>query len=419
MSHARLGIRPPVRAAALAALLVGGVALTQPPRPPAPGGSGKTLYLVLRTGPDETEKGVLATLRQGIEKSGATITGDPTIKAVSPAFFEEFQSLVDRAGPPAAAADDAVSIRLLPTREAIYEIKLQPTQVLKKLRVTYQKAGKKEYTPAAPSDKAPLVLTVPGRYAFTPEADDTPTAYEGDVAEIGKPVAAVKGEWPKGDKFFVVTMRSFDGDQKKLFEVIQDPKQVANPLDNVQLGNNLEFAFASLNSSIPPPGDDDLDPENNLTVTVETIGRRNPRRVWVYFPLDEKGMQEARDAFRKFDSVELPAEVRKNSVAMGDKPTVGPKDDPKWYELPPEATAPGMDPKRFVRKVKIDDAPGFAERYPQLWMLVVWEFDTGKPEAIQVKHPKDDRVYVLERERPGWQKVVQKVKPKPPAPPKP
>jgi hypothetical protein len=403
MPGRRRRVRPAVRAAAAAVALIGAAALASAQEP------GTTVYLVLRTGPDETEKGVLATLRQGLDKSGATITGEPTIRSVSPAFFEEFQALVDRAGPPAAAADDGVAIRLLPTREPIYEIKVQPTQVLKKLRVKYQKGGEKEYTPAAPGSPSPsLVLIVPGRYAFTPEPDDTPVSYDGDVAEIGKPAAAVKGDWPKGDRYFVVTMRNFRGNRQRLFDVMADPRQVANPLDNVQLGNDLLFAFASLNSSAADPGDDGLDAENNLTMTVESIPRRNPARVWVLFPLDEAGMREARDKYRKLSSTELPAEIRKDPVRAPAPAVVSAGSAPRWIELPPEPTPPGTDPRRFVRRIKVDDPPEFAAKYPQLWSLVVWEFDAGRPEAIQVKHPKDDRVYVLERERAGWQKVVQK-----------
>ena len=408
----RRRVRPAVRAAVAAVALIGAAAVGLAQEP------GTTVYLVLRTGPDETEKGVLATLKQGLDKSGATITGEPTIKGVSPAFFEEFQALVDRAGPPAAAADEGVAIRLLPTREPIYEIKVAPTQVLKKLKVKYQKGGEKEYTPAAPgAANASLVLIVPGRYGFVPEADDTPLSYDGEVAEIGKPAAAVKGDWPKGDRYFVVTMRNFRGDRRRLFEVMADPKQVANPLDNVQLGNDLLFAFASLNSSAADPGDDGLDSENNLTMTVETIPRRNPARVWVLFPLDEAAMREARDKYRKLSSTELPVEIRKDPVRVGvNTAGVSAGSAPRWYELPAEATPPGTDPRRFVRRVKVDDPPEFAAKYPQLWSLVVWEFDGGggRQEAIQVKHPKDDRVYVLERERTGWQRVIQKVG-KPPA----
>src|SRR5262249_9653445 len=289
MPGLRRYVRPPVRAAAVAALLVGWAVVAQPPRPLVD--NTETLYLVLRVGPDITEKDILKTLKQGLELSGATITGEPTIKPVSPAFFEEFQALVERAEAAAAAPDnDPLSIHLLPTREVAYEIKVQPTQVLKKLRVTYQRGGTKEYIPAAPDGKSQLVLIIPGRYAFVPDPDDTALSYEGEVAELGKAnIPAIKGDWPKGDKYYVVTMRNFRGDRRLMFEVIQDRRKVANPLDHIQLGSDLVFAFASLNSSAADPGGGGIDAEGNIDLSVDTIIDRNPRRVWVLFPLDEKG----------------------------------------------------------------------------------------------------------------------------------
>jgi hypothetical protein len=375
--------------------------------------NGETLYLVLRVGPDITEKDIISTLKQGLKLSGSTITGEPTIRPVSPAFFEEFQGLVERAGPPVVAADDGLAIRMLPASRPTYEIRIARNQVLKKLRVTYQKAGEKEYVPTAPDaeGKSQLILIVPGQYAFMPDADDVPVSYEGDVAELGKPnLPTVKGGWPKGDRFYVVTMRNFRGDRKEMFRVIQDPQLVANPLDNVQLGNDLVFVFANLNSSAADPGEEGLDAENNINVSVETIPNRSPRRVWAYFPLDEDSMKKARDAYVKLDSNQLPIEIRKDHVPITRKAEFGPKDEPKWVELPAEPTPAGIPPRRFSRKVKIDDLIGFAEKYPKLWMLVVWEFDNGRPEAIQVRHPMTgNRVFVLERERAGWQKVLKQI----------
>lgn len=404
MSGVRGHVRAPVRAAAVILLLFGCVAAAQPE-------NGETLYLVLRVGPDITDKDILKTLKQGLELSNATITGEPTIRPVSAAFFEEFQVLVDRAANPVAAADDGFAIRLLPTRDLTYEIRVAPTQVLKKLKVKYEKGGEKEYTPTAPDGKSQLVLIVPGRYAFMPDPNDAPVSYEGEVAELGKAnVPAVKGEWPKGDKYFVVTMRNFKGNRRLLFEVIQDPRKVANPLDNIQLGTDFTFAFASLNSSVGVAGDVGLDPQGNINITVETIPNRRPARVWVYFPLDKAGMEKAKEQYLKFSSEELPGEIRKTSISTLRAAEFGPKDDPKWVELPPEPTPVGVPPRRFDRKVKINDPGEFADRYPQMWMLVVWEFDTGKPEAIIVQHPATNaRVGVLERERVGWQKAIQNI----------
>ena len=413
MSRLRRGVRPAIWLAALAALAGAWVATARQPR--LIDTAETTVYLVLRTGPDVTEERIIAAIKQGLEKAPATITGEPAIKPVSPAFFEEFQTLVDRASSPAAAAEENVSIRLLPSRDTLYELKLQPTQVLKKLKVTYAKAGVKEYTPAAPGEKSPLVLTVPGRYALTPEPNDVPTAYEGTITELGKPdPAMLKGEWPKGDKYFVVTMRNFRGDKKRLFEVIQDPKQVANPFEYVKLENDLLFAFASLNSGAADVIDETaLDSENNLTVTIPTVANRSPKRVWVHFPLDPASAAKLAESLGKLGGRDLPVEVRKNSVPITEPGVLDTADPPKWFELPPEPTAPGIEPRRFTRKLKLNDPAAFGDKNRQLRMLVVWEFDNGMREAIQVKNPKGAPTFVLEREPTGWEKVLPKLaKPK-------
>lgn len=403
MALRRTGLCRATAGAIAATLMIAAAVRSQNPATP-PGDGSTTLYLVLRTGPQEDENAILETLKTGLRKSGAAITGQPTIKAVSPAFFQEFATLVDRASESdVSEAKEGLSIHMLPARGTIYELKLKPTQILKQLRVKYQKGSTKSYTPAAPSEAGgPLVLTVPGLYAFTPEEGDTPTSYEADVLEIGKPDATQKGTWPVGDKFFVVTMRNFVGDRKSMFAIIADGTQVANPLENVQLGNDLLFAFASLRSSVgvlPPP----INPKGELTISVPTIPKRNPKRVWVYFPLDEKGMTEARTAFRKFNQFELPAEIRKKNVPADKQVTLSAKDGPQWYELP---LAANETPPRFSRRVQLDlgELVQFSERYPKVWMLQVWEFDTGKPEAIFVEHPTEGRVLVREEELSGWQK---------------
>jgi hypothetical protein len=366
-----------------------------------------TVYLVLRTGSKETEKGILSTLKEGIQKSGARISGEPTIKAVSSAFLEEFESLVDRASTgPVVAAKDGASIRLLPSRETVFEVKLAPTQILKQMTVNYEKAGEKQYAPSAPGPKSALVLTVPGRYAFTPEPNDTPTSYLCDIAELGNPDSQIKGDWPKTDKCFVVTMKNFQGDRKALFDTIQNPKLVANPLKNVRLGSDLVFAFASLNSDAAKRQRGRIGADSQLTITIETLPERSPKRVWVYFPLNDKQMAEALKNFRKFEGVELSTEIRK--AQAGPDAKVGPTDTPKWFELPPRPTPEGVEPSEFIRKIKLENMPELAKAYPRVWMLVVWEFDNlGSRSAIKVEDAKGVPVFVLEQELEEWQKELQ------------
>ena len=386
------------------------------PARPAPGpaaGADTTLYLMLRTGPDETEKKILDTITTGVKlTAGGETAAAPAIRSLSPGIYAELTALVNQAVEAPVAADDGneVTLRPLPSRDARFEVKVAPTQVVKKFAVTYARAGAKEYTPAARSkkDDSDFQFIIPGEYALRLLPDDVPQAYEATVGELGKPDAVVKGKWPVADKYFVVTVRGFRGNKADLFRVIQDGTKVANPLDRVQLGDDFLFAFANLNSSAGDPEEEETIVDSALTLAAKPIPKRSAARVWALFPLDEAAAKAELVKYAKFGGAELSAEIRKaNPVrAGGAVPVVGPATPAKWYELTP--AGPTRD-ARLTRTIQLDDVPESGKKYPTMWSLRVWEFDagTGKPEAIQVVNPAGDRVYVLDRENFAWRKAAK------------
>jgi len=384
------------------------IAAAQPPAP----ASRTTLYLVLEAGADVSENEILVNLRKGLKASAATTAGDPEIRSVSPLFVSELKSLSQSVTEqPEAVAKGTLGIRRLPsTVETAYELRVGEGQIIKKLRVTYKKGMPKEYTPAS-SGSAGLVLIVPGRYAFYPdskEADDSPVSYEGDVSEFGKPDAAVKGEWVRGNKHFVVTMRDFRGNRDELFKAITDPKIVANPFESVTLGDNLEFAFASLRASRVGGEEGTLDPENNITITIPALNKRETARVWVQFPLTSEEMAKSRDELRKLTGPELSAHIRKSEPIRANlKAVVKHGDGSKWYELPAIPTAAGTPTPGFRRKLQLSDLDALAEKYPQAWRLVIWEFDDGKDQEAILLDLKDGRHPLQEQEMPGWKKSLE------------
>ena len=411
MSRLRSGVYPAAGAVALT-LAVAALLHAQPPVPPpvrTPSGTTpaaaapqKTLYLVLRTGPAETEKQIIAKLEDGLRHVGAKTDGRPTIKPVSPSFVEELESLANRAMPTTAGQG---VVKLLPSRDTVYEIKIPETQVLRAFHVTYQKAGRKDYVPSAPGSKSPLVLTVPGRYAFKPEPNDVPLSYEGEVSELGKEDSTFKSNWPKEDKFFVVTMKNFQGDKQELFNAIQDKTIVANPFVLSDEKTDLIFAFASLNSSVGKAGRVAINDKNELIVSVETLPNEVPRRVWAYFPLDEAAAATALTKHQAFDPTDLPIEIRKNAVPADQPAAISAQSGPKWHEIP---VKPGAEPVEFERLVKLNDLGPLATKYPKMYMLVVWEFDRGNPRAILFEEEKTgNRASVLKREMADWARGLQ------------
>src|SRR5205823_4859702 len=88
----------------------------------------------------------------------------------------------------ANAQDPGATVKPLDAQFWEFHLK-SPTQVMKKLKVTYRsnadgKEVEKEYTPADPKDGGPLVLVVPGTYALKLEPNHDPLSYEAEVVEL-------------------------------------------------------------------------------------------------------------------------------------------------------------------------------------------------------------------------------------------
>ena len=387
--------------------------------PPAEkeGPASTTMYLFLRTGPDEDEAEVRINLKKALTASGAKYVGEPKLKPVSPTFYDELAGLAEQAGPAAGVAGATdLAVRRLPAQGAVYELTLDPAQVLKKLTVRYKSGGPaKAYVPEAPKagdeKKPPLVLIVPGRYAFTPEAGDTPADYDAEVAQFGKPDETKTAPWPATDKHFVVTLQKFVGNRELLFDKLRDPDVVPNPF-NVKRADDLLFAFASLNSTADDTGDDAVGVDN-VTIAAENLKSSRVKRVWAYYPLDEAGMKDAVAKFRdpKMTSEALSQEVRKNQVKAGAAASLKADDGPKWYEL----TLPEDNPRgRFSRTIKVENLFDLAAKYRMIGKLIVWEFDDGTnpPAAIRTQHPKAEagKVFALDRFDASWQANVKQAR---------
>jgi len=383
-----------------------------PKRLPGESNPSTTLYLVLLTGPDEFSDDIVMNVKKALTYTRATYAGEPKIKAVSPTFFEEFADLIDQASTVGAAAEDVLGVKRLSSREVVYELTIDPSQILKKLEVTYKSGKKEEYEPAGPGEKSALTLIVPGKYAFTPLVGDTPKTYGVTVGEFGKKDATKTANWPITSKYFVLTLKNFVGNKDALFAALGNPGVVANPF-KVKRGDDLQFAFASLNSTAAEIDEDPIGIDG-IRLTAENLPNSVVRRVWCYFPLDEEGVKKAIEEFRKdgLRSVSMSKEIRKNSdPATNAKATINDSDAPKWYEL---ATAPAAEagPRvGFVRELRVDNLRKLYDRYKTLYKFMVWEFDNGTaaPEAIAIQHPKTEigRVYAIERELQGWRRKAE------------
>ena len=362
-----------------------------------------TLFMMVRTGPHLTPDNLKTTLQEGLSAAHCTISGEPIIKPVSPAVFEEIESLTNQAAEAGGGVKATTGLRRMASKDMLWEFRLSsPSQILKKLTVKYKSAeGKdydKEYSPVSPADEGPLVLVSPGYYSFKPEAADQPISYEAETISLGQPAQKMEGKWPSSDRYYVITMRNFRGEKDYLFHVLQDSTKVANPLDSIRLGSDLVFVFANLDA-LGADEDDDVIAGNNLILGAPPPRGRSVARGWILFPLTEAGMKEQLSEFRKIrDSKELIAKVRENSISALTPTEIGPDSPAKWLELAQRRDG------RFRRDVPMKDFAGLLTKYPSAWGLVVWEFenDQAMRSAIMMRLPGGGQTLVREKEIRNW-----------------
>lgn len=366
--------------------------MAQPPKPAesAPvvplGRPGETtLYMMVRAGAHLSEVQLKNTLTRGLDKALCTIDGQPHIRQVSPYIFEELEAITSRtAKAVSTATPEHTVIRRLPVRDqGMWEFHLtSPSQVLKKLSITYKSAGKKEYTPVGPQEKGEVKLIVPGSYAVKLEPNDEPVSYEAEVVDLGAESTKMEGKWPAMDRCYVVTMNNFRGSRDRLFRIIQDPREVPNPLDSVRLGSDLVFVFANMDANAAALEGDQVS-GNSLVVNVPAARNRATARVWMLFPLTESEMKAKLKELRDIkDDEKLAKLIRESSVKASTDHTVGPDTPPRWLELPDHGLG-----RSFRRVIPLRDFKGLLDKYPSVWRILVWEYDDGKPAAIQVEHP--------------------------------
>jgi hypothetical protein len=155
--------------------------------------------------------------------------------------------------------------------------------------------------------------------------------------------------------------------------------------------------------------------KNDFIAVVGGLTGRKVKRVWMRFPLTKEEASMALGAFRKFSTVQLAQEIRKDAVKAETDPKVDPKVDPKapmkghvlnatdkarWFEL-----AGNADATQFSTRVTLQDVKALRGRFPQAYRLLVYEFDDGKgpPEAILVtERPKGSRVAVILQKIEAW-----------------
>jgi hypothetical protein len=393
-----------------------------------PQGPGKrTLYLLLRTPPDQPEDLILQTMKTGIQKANLRIRGEPILRPVSPGFVEEIQKLIPGAGWRVEAADDAkveknntigsttgqLNIRSLSASDNIYEIKLPSSKyVLKELSVEFTNGKTKTYKVSRPKDDQPpeLVMRYPGSYALHLQGHDVPQKCTAKLLDFNGELT-LTANWPSQGKAYLLILQDFEGDLNKLFTVVQNPDDVGNPIQLLSLDQHL-FAVASVGLETETTS---FIRGNTLTVVAPDLKTRRVRHVWVYLPIKEEDIDKEIERWLKHESVknvprDLPILIEKNLVRLdpNDKARIN-KDSinqPKWWETAREGT------DRFTRVFLLEDIPVLVNNLPSMWMLTVWVFEdsNGNKELIFIKNRQGKTAPMESQEIITWRQSLPKLK---------
>jgi hypothetical protein len=295
----------------------------------------------------------------------------------------------------------------------------QPHQVLKELKVTFEDNNAKKETrsfkpgTARGGEASELRFHSPGYYTLRIRADAglTPTEYESLVEDGGKPVLPnPKGEWPKAERYWLITFRDFSGKFPALKEVLENSSIMGNPISNVKTAAQTTFVIGSFMITPISPTDWDF-VGTSVIVRFSKLPEREAKRVWMRFPIAADRIEQEARGWRYKEGNELlgtdiSAKIRENPAELvpwdRDEPLL-PDMEPKWFEIPLLADRSKFE--RTLRLEKIEEWKRIANK--PVYRLVGWEFEgpEGRREFLEVVHPRMVRqttMYLIDEAVDKW-----------------
>ncbi len=359
------------------------------------------LLFMVRTRADMMQTMVEQNLKDGMEETDCAYI-HMKVREVPQSTHEQIEAVMRLAdAKDSLEFGDEIKVRRLSTISTVWQFTVPAGdhEVLRELRVTYGRSTEdgasleKTYEPQ-PIDKAidpgslAVVSALQGRYEFRPDdAVNMPPAKYVAVLMSSAAERAVTGEFPAGDRFFIISIVNFRGNQKQLFEALTDPDVLANPFTAISAQRRISLVFVDFESEHVGEieGFDGL----NYLVRRGGVPRREVARMWMLFPLTKEQCAEWCKRFDEMENpiVEIPELIRLNAVRANEKIPVFSLENAKWFELPP-SEEPGHG-RGFERSIPLventADFPALQQRYPEAHRLLVWEHgEEDKARAILV-----------------------------------
>ncbi len=294
-----------------------------------------------------------------------------------------------------------------------------PQQSLRSMRLILDNGDEVVVRPNDPDDAAErLVFRSLGGYHLKIDPKWTIKSYQATVFVDNNEEQIQElpiENWPEDQfRYWLIEMSAFQGGdaaRNALFQTLQDPKKTPSPLKSVSAATATTVAVASFVMDLP---EKELMFEGNLvTFRIMSLPNRFPRRALMKFPLEANQWERELATLRSYGAGTLAGRklsetIQNEGVVPASADTVlSPDGAAAWYEIPMKDS---NDPQQgFSRSFVLDDIQGWkAKRPPNVWRLVIWEFDDGRTKSAILVKDRDHQTgaaidtYVVGEEVEGW-----------------
>lgn len=361
-------------------------------------GEGRVIHLVVQADPDMNAFEVGNKFVTARASTPGFNFEDHSVDPIDPESYRLLSSIVRRGRITSeAAAEDKTSVLVEPLKgqDAAWVVDLRdPAKFVDHASVVVFDVEKR-------TDETVELDVAPRLQANAPLRFHSPGAY---VLQIGKnkipksatlrvsveqadgtmsPPSDIVVSWPDVGRCYLVTLKGVKGDERRLFESLQDEQKVGNPIKELYASTaTLIVGSFQEKSSWRRPG--------YVSLRYSRPANTNPKRLWIRFPMtssEEAAVRaeldeqlEPADGFKK-----LPDWLEARALKPGQKLVQG---DGRWIAIPWNEAERG-----FEREVPIDTRAwkSLLATSPDKvgdYALLVWEFENpSNPrdrEAIRV-----------------------------------
>lgn len=350
----------------------------------------ETLFVLVKTDGKKLPQDLKKDFELAVQAAKATTSGIGTPKPIPPLFYYQLDSVIRNADIELNTKNNnpgGMEFRRMPVVEPKWEFKLpNPSeQLLKTMVVKYAKAGEITYIAKSsdPTKEKQFELIERGRYGIAQISDDVPESFKATLIQLGsKKEIIVEGAWPETVALYMVAIRDFVGDKALMYNQLKDSKVIPDPAKDIQQEN---FTFSFLNMTNVSPTDIPVVANGKYIATVAKSPEISPKRVWILFPLTKQQAEEQEKLLNdpKIERETVAKTIRSQGVVPVTEDAVADLDSqkPKWIELGEQGLG-----QPFRRDISLgDDLGKFMKNYPEVYQLVVREFDNGLGTIAAIK----------------------------------